>query len=86
MGRPHSAKSGQPMGQKDTGVETTHGKAQRGITTCQMDRRVVECQWYRTGHAGNQQAYMMIQIGHSYEEEREINSMVVLLKKLIYLH
>ena len=27
MDRPHSTKSGWPMGQKDTGVETTFGKA-----------------------------------------------------------
>ena len=26
-------------GTKDTGVETTYGKAQRETTTCQMDRR-----------------------------------------------
>ena len=26
-------------GVKDTGVETTYGKAQRGTPTCQMDRR-----------------------------------------------
>ena len=38
MGRPHSAKSGRPMWQKDTGVETTYGKAQRVTVTCQMDR------------------------------------------------
>ena len=30
MGRPHSAKSGWPMRKKDTGVETTYGKAQLG--------------------------------------------------------
>ena len=39
MGRPHSTKSERPMGQKDTGVETTYGKAQRGSATFQMDRR-----------------------------------------------
>ena len=27
------------MGQKDTGVETTYGKAQRETATCLMDRR-----------------------------------------------
>ena len=39
IGRPHSAKIGPPMGQKYIGVETTYGKAQRGMATCQMDRR-----------------------------------------------
>ena len=38
MGRPHNAKIGRPMGQKDIGVETTYGKAQRETATCQMDR------------------------------------------------
>ena len=32
-------KSGRPRGQKDTGVETTYGKAQCGTATCQVDRR-----------------------------------------------
>ena len=39
MGRPHSAKIERPVVQKDTGVETTYGIAQRGTATCQMDRR-----------------------------------------------
>ena len=40
MGRPHSAKIGRPMVQKDTGVETTYGKKlQRETAIFQMDRR-----------------------------------------------
>ena len=39
MSRPHSTKIGWPMGQKETGVETTYDKAQRESATCQIDQR-----------------------------------------------
>ena len=37
MGWSHNAELGRPMGQKDTGVETTYGK--RETATCQVERR-----------------------------------------------
>ena len=42
MGRPHSAKSGRLMGQKDTRVETTYGKAQRVTATCRWTDDLVK--------------------------------------------
>ena len=39
MGSPHSANIERLMGQKDTVVETTYGKAQRETATYLMDRR-----------------------------------------------
>ena len=59
MGRPHSSKSGRPMGQKDTGVETTYGKAQRETATCQMNRRP---------HPGNQLGRPMFSSGQQWAE------------------
>ena len=67
IGSLHIPKIGRPIGQKDTGVETTYGKAQHEMATWQMDRRprqgVVECRRHRTGHAGNQLGRPMFSIG-----------------------
>ena len=45
MGRPYSAKIGRQTRQKDTGVETKHGKVQRVTATCQVDRRPCQDRW-----------------------------------------